>query len=135
VARELDLQTLSQSTTSVTAFQVLTIGPLGETNLEISIRSFLRHVSGMPNEMVQETEKEKKRKRGNLGESSNHQILENAHVTHELPSKKLRNNDGYGEQGSKRLSTSIESLYESILSAQKELEAGRTWTEEVLGNL
>jgi hypothetical protein len=129
---------LSQSTTSVPAFQVLTIGGLGEANLDGSIRSFFRHVSGVPNESMQDAEKERKRKRNAVGITSASSVLERSLVDDEYPPKKLRNKDGHPEANeatNKNLPKSIESLYESILNAQKELEAGRSLNEDALGDM
>jgi hypothetical protein len=132
VARELDLQTLSQSTTSVPAFQVLAIGSLGEANMDGSIRSFFRHVSGVPNENMQDAEKV------GITLASRSSTLESGLVDHESPPKKIRNKDGYLEANdatNKNLPKSIESLYESISSAQKELEAGRSLNENALSDM
>jgi hypothetical protein len=125
------LQTLSQNTTSIPAFQVLTIGGLGEANLDASVRSFFRHISGVQNENMQNADKEKKRKWGTSYLNSRSPRRDSGFVNDESPHKKLRNKDGYGEEATevtnKALPKSIKSLYESILSAQKELEAGRGW--------
>ena len=136
MARELDLQSLSGTTASVPALQVLTIDRPQDANLEASFRSLLRHVSGTPNENMLDREQEKKRKRGTaiplgLGESVLGGVVEII-----SPPKKLRNGDHYKQETAKEsakvLSKSVGSLYESISSAQKELEAGRRWTEEML---
>jgi hypothetical protein len=124
----LDLQTLSQRTISVPAFQVLTIGALGEANLETSTRSFMRHISAAPNENRVDPELEKKRKRESAKVSTNgasHLSLPQGEDY--APSKKLRNIDGHQEDAvmSNVLPKAIESLYASILSAEKELEEGR----------
>jgi hypothetical protein len=122
---------LSQSTKSVPAFQVLTIGSFGEANLETSIRSFMRHVTGIPNESLQDPEKEKKRKRVN-GHNTSDKLseLSVADATVERvvsPVKRVRGDSVVGDQ-EKRLPKSIESLYESIMRAQEELEVGRSWS-------
>ena len=127
----MDLQTLSQIITSVPAFQVLTIGDLGDANLETSIRSLLRHLSAIPNENMQDAEKEKKRKRETVGVSdsmSQSSVPDGIITEYKSPPKRIRNGDGSHERAN--LPKSIEALYESILSAQEELEAGRTWREE-----
>ena len=105
-----------------------------------SIRSFFRHVSGVPNENMQDAEKERKRKRNTIGTTlaSRSSTLESGLVDHDSPPKKLRNKDGYPEANdvtSKNLPKSIESLYESILSAQRELEAGRSLNENALSDM
>jgi hypothetical protein len=129
----LDLQSLSQRTTSVPAFQVLTIGALGEANLETSMRSFMRHISAAPNENRVDPELEKKRKRESAKVSANgapHLSLPQGGIGEDYsPSKKLRNMDGHQEEAvmSNVLPKAIESLYASILSAEKELEEGRRW--------
>ena len=120
------------------AFQVLTIGGLGEVNMDGSIRSFFRHVSGVPNENIQDAEKERKRKRNTVGTTlaSPSSTLESGLANDDSPPKKPRNKDGHPEANdttNKNLPKSIESLYKSILSAQKELEAGRSLNEE--GNM
>jgi len=112
---------------------VLTIGALGEANLETSMRSFLRHISAAPNESRVDPELEKKRKR----ESA--KVLTNGAPDSSVsrgdvgegysPSKKLRNVHGHQENAmiSNVLPKAIESLYASILRAEKELEEGRRW--------
>jgi hypothetical protein len=126
-------------TTSVPAFQVLTIGSLGDTNLEASVRSFVRHITGTSNEVVQDKDKEeKKRKRGTPVRTS-FGVSRNSTARDESPSKKLRNIEGDIDNTidgpRKVLPKSIKSLYESILSAQKELEAGKSWDAEVFANV
>jgi len=115
---------------------VLTIGGLGEANLDASVRSFFRHISGVQNENMQGEDKEKKRKWGTSFLNSRLPIPDSGFVNDEIPHKKLRNKDGYGEEATgvtnKALPKSIKSLYESILSAQKELEAGRSWEADEL---
>jgi hypothetical protein len=110
---------------------VLTIGGLTEANLDASVRSFFRHVSGVQNENMQDADKEKKRKLGTSYLNSRLPMYDSGFVDEEFPHKKLRNKDGYEEEATeitnKALSKSIKSLYESILSAQEELEAGRSW--------
>src|SRR5579859_4067327 len=63
VARDLDLQGLSQMTNSVSAFQVLTIGSIGDANLEASVRSFMRHVNAGVNLHMHDPDHDRKRKR------------------------------------------------------------------------
>jgi hypothetical protein len=119
----------------VPAFQVLTIGGLGEVNMDGSIRSFFRHVSGVPNENIQDAEKERKRKRNTVGAASAYRssTLEGGLANDDSPPKKPRNKDGHpkaNDATNKNLPKSIESLYKSIMSAQKELEAGRSLNED-----
>ena len=113
---------------------MLTVGDIGQANLDASIRSFFRHVSGVQNENMHDAEKEKKRKRGTVTSNSRSSLPENGLAYHESPHKMFRNSDGSREEvndvANKSLPKSIESLYESILSAQKELEAGRNWNAE-----
>jgi hypothetical protein len=114
---------------------VLKIGDLGEANLEASIRSFFRTVTGVQNANMQDPDAEKKRKRPTVISNSRLSVLENA-VADQSPPKKLRNKDGYTQEPNEvtkdSLPKSIESLYESILSAQKELEAGRNWNADAI---
>lgn len=124
---------------SVPAFQVLTIGALGEANLDASIRSFMRHVSGFRNEVMEEVEKEKKRKHVIMQDLLDYNpqvaIRVDGVVDDESPSKKVRSEEGYLEQtdvGKANLPKSIESLYKTILRAQEELEAGKTWKADLL---
>jgi hypothetical protein len=120
----------------VPAFQVLTIGALGEANLDASVRSFIRHVSGAVNGSMDDSEKEKKRKREVSKSSVEPPSLSHAphgtNGTHSLPAKRIRNQEDHSEErpdsGSQKLPRSIESLYASIMSAEKELEAGRDWS-------
>jgi hypothetical protein len=137
VARELDLQTLSQVTLPVPAFQVLTIGALGEANLDASIRSFLGHVSGSLNEVTQDVEKKRKRIiMQRLPDNTAQTVVRvDSTVDNESPSKKFRSEAGYLEEIEVRktnLPKSIESLYKSILRAQEELEAGKVWQADML---
>jgi hypothetical protein len=130
-------------TTSVPAFQVLTIGALGEANLDASVRSFVRHVSGAVNGNMDDSEKEKKRKREVSKSSVEALSLSRAprgtNGTHSLPAKRLRNHEDHSEErtdsGSQKLPKSIESLYASIMSAEKELESGRDWGRDVLSDV
>jgi hypothetical protein len=136
----LDLQTLSQSTTSVPAIQVLTIDDFGNANLATSIRSFFRHITGAPNESNQDAENAKKRKRDTIGAASRAQIssTEKQPVSNSIPqNKKLRNDEegGFSEGKRRSLPKSIESLYESIFNAEKEMEAGRVWEEHLEGDV
>ena len=79
---------------------------------------------------------EKKRKRGNMRNSSSggsNSVSDIRTAGDESPSKKLRNSELDLEtiDGTRKvLPKSIASLYESILSAQKELEAGKGWEAE-----
>jgi hypothetical protein len=89
---------------------------------------------------MQDAEKERKRKRNAVGitSASRSSVLEKSLVDDEYPPKKLRNKDGHPEANeatNKNLPKSIESLYESILNAQKELEAGRSLNEDALGDM
>jgi hypothetical protein len=118
---------LSQSTTSVPAIQVLTIDDFGNANLATSIRSFFRHITGAPNESDQDA---KKQKRDTIGAASRALIssAEKHPVSNSIPqNKKLRNDEegGFSEGKRKSLPKSIESLYQSIFNAEKEMEAGR----------
>ena len=101
-----------------------------------SIRSFFRHVSGVPNENMQGAE-ERKRKRNTVPPTSTSRssMLESRFVNDESPPKKLRNKDEANDATNKNLPKSIESLYKSIFSAQKELEAGRSLNEDALGDM
>jgi hypothetical protein len=135
----LDLQSLSQMTSSVSAFQVLTIGDLGEANLYTSLRSFLRYVTSTPNDTLQDGDKEKKRKRAsgvstdNVSQSS---IPPRSSFDNGSPPKRSKNEeDGVDEVRNQILPKSIESLYASILSAEKEIEAGRSWNGELLSDM
>jgi hypothetical protein len=116
---------------SITAFQVLIIGTLEDVNLESTLRSLVRHVTGSRNEVAKDIALEKKRKRAEIAMSP-------PHVRHESvpngamkeltsPPKKVRNGESPSPVAERKLSKSIESLYKSIMSAQEELEAGRTW--------
>jgi hypothetical protein len=93
------------------------------------MRSFLRHISAASNENRLDPEVEKKRKRESARLSSN--VVSNSSalpsVEDRAPNKKLRNMDEYRDDAhtSNALPKSIESLYASIMSAEKELEAGR----------
>ena len=134
VASKLDLQALSQLTSSIPAFQVLMIGELAEVDLEISLHSFLRHVTGIPNESLRDKE-EKKRKRLTMDGSLNGDIETSFGNGVQSPNKapKLENgNTSLASGGSQNLSKSVVSLYQSILSAEEELEAGKRWNEELL---
>ena len=132
MARELDLYGLSQKTTAVSAFQVLTIGSLADANLEVSVRSFMRHINARSNSNMQDFDNEKKRKR--LATSHN-TITQSPAGQQDLagsisPPKRVKNDedgDGYKGQTDRRLPRSIESLYKSIMSAQEEIEVGRAW--------
>ena len=106
--------------------------------MDESVRSFFRHVSGVPSESMQD-EKDRKRKRDMAGlppPGSGLPVLENSgHENQESPQKKVRNKEAHQEKGdaiNNSLPKSIESLYESILSAQKELEAGRSLNADSL---
>ena len=141
MARELDLHGLSQMTTSVSAFQVLTIGSIGDANLEVSVRSFMRHVNAGQITNMQDPDKERKRKRGSALNSYNH-ITRSPVVPRSLPdnistSKRVRNEETEVQTGqiNRKLPRSIESLYESIMSAQKEMEVGRAWEADELMEL
>lgn len=123
-------------TIAVPAFQVLTIGALGEANLDASVRSFIRHVSGAVNGSMDDSEKEKKRKRD--ARKSSVEALSLFHTpnstneTHSVPTKRVRNQEDHSEErrdsGSQKLPKSIESLYASIMSAEKELNPGKDWS-------
>jgi hypothetical protein len=120
-------------TTSVPAFQVLTIAALGEANLDGSVKSFMRHVSGAVNGSMDESEKKRKRdprKSPVEGKSQIH-LPASTNGIHSLPAKRVRNQDVADEKtdhNSQKLPKSIESLYASIMSAEKELEAGKDWS-------
>jgi hypothetical protein len=125
-------------TTSVPAFQVLTIGSLGDTNLEASVRSFVRHITGTPNEVVQDKDKEEKKRKRRMPGRTSIGVSSKSTARDESPSKKLRNIEDVDNpvDGTRKvLSKSIKSLYESILSAQKELEAGKSWDAGVMENM
>jgi hypothetical protein len=92
---------------------------------------------------MQDEDKEKKRKRGPAPVSSDDfsQISvadENVAENH-TPPKRVRGRDEYLPEAhnvtTKTLSKSIESLYASILSAQKELEAGRNWRGDAFADM
>ena len=97
------------------------------------MRSFLRHISAALNENRVDPELEKKRKRESakvLTNGASHLSLPQGGVGEDYSaSKKLRNTDGHQEDAvmSNVLPKAIESLYASILSAEKELEEGRRW--------
>lgn len=129
----MDLQALSQMTTSVPAFQVLTIGEFGDANLEASLRSFCRHASAIPNENMQDAEKEKKRKREFMRVLSQSATPDGIISEPKSPPKKVKNGDD--SNGDAKLPKSIAALYQSILNAQAELEAGRNWREEENDNV
>ena len=137
----MDLQSLSRRTPSVPAFQVLTIGALGEAQLEASMRSFLRHISAASNENRADLELEKKRKQELVRVSTNgapHFSGPHNAVGEEYSrNKTLRNVDGHpeGTPRSSVLPKSIESLYASILSAEKELEEGRRWNGDEVNDM
>jgi hypothetical protein len=142
VACELDLHGLSQMTTSVSAFQVLTIGSIGDANLEVSVRSFMRHVNADLIANMLDPDKERKRKRGSGLNSHNH-ITRSPVVPRSLPDnistpKRVRSEEDAEVQTgqiNRKLPRSIESLYESIMSAQKEMEVGRAWEADELMEL
>jgi len=114
---------------------VLKIGDLSESNVEASVRTFFRTVTGVQNANMQDPDPEKKRKRLTVTSNSRLSVLENV-VADQSPPKKLRNKDGYTQEPNEvtngSLPKSIESLYESILSAQKELEAGKNWSADTI---
>jgi hypothetical protein len=94
------------------------------------MRSFFRHITGAPNESNQDAENAKKRKRDTIGAASRALVSswEKHPFSGSIPqNKKLRNDKEGGFSASKRksLPKSIESLYESIFMAEKEMEAGR----------
>jgi hypothetical protein len=118
-------------TTSVPAFQVLTIAALGEANLDASVKSFMRHVSGAVNGNMDESEKKRKRdpRKSSVEGKSQLHVPASTNGTHSLPAKRVRNQDVDADEttdySSQKLPKSIESLYASIMSAEKELEAGK----------
>jgi len=123
VAHKLDLQALSQMTPSIPAFQVLMIGDPAEVDLEISLHSFLRHVTGTLNERVGDKE-EKKRKRVTMDGSLNGEMRPSLENGSQSPNKALKLEDGDKDLvtgTSQGLSKSIERLYQSIFSAQEEI--------------
>lgn len=142
VARELDLNRLSQLTTSVSAFQVLTIGMLGDVNLETSVRSFMRHVNAGLNTNQYDPDNDRKRKRGSDFNSISG-VTQSPAIQRNLagivsPPKRTRSVEEAVAQTAKvdgKLPRSIESLYESIMSAQKELEVGRAWQSNRLEDM
>lgn len=137
----MDLHTLSRLSNAVPAFQVLTVTAPEEANLETSVRSFMRHVTGTRNEAPKQMEIEKKRKRrdGSIAPSELSQMSNIMVDGISSPPKKYKNNEETMETGangsSEKLPKSIESLYKSIMSAQEELEAGRNWSQDALGDL
>ena len=125
-------------TTAVPAFQVLTIGSLGDTNLDASIRSFARHITGIPNENVQDKDKEEKKRKREIARKTSTASMVPSPIGitgDESPSKKLRNGEDEIDETRKVLPKSIASLYESIQSAQRELEASRSWEADVLDEM
>ena len=97
------------------------------------MRSFLRHISAALNQTRIDAEMEKKRKRESVRVSTNgtsqSSVSQSGVVEDRSPIKKLRNMDGYREEtkASNVLPKAIESLYASIMRAEKELEEGRRW--------
>jgi hypothetical protein len=131
------LKSLSQRSHSVPAIQVLTIGAFEGASFESSLRSFMRHVTGARNEIMKETELEKKRKRREVSLASSHQPRAAKFMADGIrsPPKRSRIEEfgsvvGRDDKGDGKLPKSIESLYKSIMSAQEELEAGRSWSED-----
>jgi len=84
---------------------------------------------------------EKKRKRDPVQVSSNgtsnSTISRSGVVEASFPSKKFRNMDGYREETktSNVLPRAIESLYASIMSAERELEEGRKWNGDAFSDM
>jgi hypothetical protein len=80
-----------------------------------------------------DSEKKRKRRDGSL-RSSEVSPISNVTANPIQSSPKRYKNidadlDGISDDASKKLPRSIESLYASIWSAQEELEAGRSWSE------
>jgi hypothetical protein len=78
---------------------------------------------------MQDTERARKRKRGNIGNNSGSQVSgsESRLVSDESLYDKKPTNES--------LSKSIASLYESIMSAKEELEAGGSFITEAFSNM
>lgn len=136
VAQELDLQALAPRTSSVSAFQVLTINGLNYANLDASLRSFLRHITAAPNQNWQDGDKKRKYATYVFPEDVVHpSIPESRHINNNSSLKKLKDDEEEAIIKSNVLRRSIESLYASISNAEKELEAGRNWREEMISDM
>lgn len=142
VARNLDLQGLSRKTNSVAAFQVLTICSIGDANLEVSLRSFMRHINAGLNAHTYDPDKDRKRKRGSNSISHNptsrSPIIQRSTTGDISPPKRVKGDEeanAHTSQTNQKLPRSVESLYKSIMSAQKEMEAGRAWETNEMDEL
>jgi hypothetical protein len=114
----------------------------GDANLETSVRSFMRHVSAGLNTNQHDPDNDRKRKRGSDSNAISH-VIQSPAVLRSLagsisPPKRVRNLDddiAPPLEAEGKLPRLIESLYESIMSAQTELELGRAWQSNCLEDM
>ena len=113
----------------------------GDANLEASVRSFMRHISAGLNTNQHDPDTDRKRKRGSDSNAISH-VIQSPAVQRSLagsisPPKRVRNLDDIAPplQADGKLPRLIESLYESIMRAQTELELGRAWQSNGLEDM
>lgn len=102
----------------------------------------MRHVSAGLNTNDYDPDNDRKRKRGSVSNSLS-RVTQSPAIQRNLagtisPPKRVKNIEepvAQTPQVDGKLPRSIESLYESIMSAQKELEVGRAWQSSRLEDM